>query len=282
MGFLWLFARRFVAGETLEAALLKIKEINDKGLLTTVDILGESITERADAESYRDNYINLLRVADRERLDGNISIKPTMMGLDIDDEFCYANVKRLLEEADKLGSFVRIDMEGSPHTDRTLELLYRLRRDHDNVGIVVQAMLRRTAEDIRLLNERGVSVRLCKGAYKEPKEIAFKRMRQIRENFKELTKTLLRDGTYPAIATHDGGLIRWTKEWAAEQGIGKDSFEFQMLYGLRGRTQVELAREGYKMRVYVPYGTEWFPYFYRRLRERKENVFFIAKTFFKP
>ena len=282
MGFLWLFARRFVAGETLEAALLKIKEINDKGLLTTVDILGESITERADAESYRDNYINLLRVADREGLDGNISIKPTMMGLDIDDEFCYANVKRLLEEADKLGSFVRIDMEGSPHTDRTLELLYRLRRDHDNVGVVVQAMLRRTAEDVRLLNERGVRVRLCKGAYREPKEIAFKRMRQIRENFKGLAKTLLADGTYPAIATHDGKLIRWTKEWTAEQGIAKDSFELQMLHGLRGRTQAELAREGYNVRVYIPYGTEWFPYFYRRLRERKENVFFIVKTFFKP
>ena len=282
MGFLWLFARRFVAGETLEAALPKIKEINDKGLLATYDILGESVTRREDAESYRDSYINLLRVADREGLDGNISIKPTMMGLDIGDEFCYANVKRLLEEADKLGSFVRIDMEGSPHTDRTLELLYRLRRDHDNVGVVVQAMLRRTAEDVRLLNERGVRVRLCKGAYREPKEIAFKRMRQIRENFKGLAKTLLVDGTYPAIATHDGKLIRWTKEWTAEQGIAKDSFELQMLHGLRGRTQAELAREGYNVRVYIPYGTEWFPYFYRRLRERKENVFFIVKTFFKP
>ena len=282
MGFLWLFARRFVAGETLEAALPKIKEINDKGLLATYDILGESVTRREDAESYRDSYINLLRVADREGLDGNISIKPTMMGLDIGDEFCYANVKRLLEEADKLGSFVRIDMEGSPHTDRTFELLYRLRRDHDNVGVVVQAMLRRTAEDVRLLNERGVRVRLCKGAYREPKEIAFKRMRQIRENFKGLAKTLLADGTYPAIATHDGKLIRWTKEWTAEQGIAKDSFELQMLHGLRGRTQAELAREGYNVRVYIPYGTEWFPYFYRRLRERKENVFFIVKTFFKP
>lgn len=282
MGFLWLFARRFVAGQTLEAALPRVKQINDKGILVTLDILGESITKREEAEAYRDGYINLLRVIRDEGINGNISVKPTMMGMDIDDEFCFENVRRLVGEAAKLDNFVRIDMEGSPHTDRTLDLLLRIRREHQNVGVVIQAMMRRSAEDIKRLDADGCRVRLCKGAYKEPKTIAFKRMKEIRENFKSLAKLLLGEGVHPAIATHDGGLIRWTKEWTAEQGIAKDKFEFQMLYGLRGSTQEKLVKDGYGVRVYVPFGTQWFPYFYRRLRERKENIFFIMKTFFKP
>ena len=282
MGILWMFARRFVAGRSLEEALPKVKALNDSGCLVTMDILGENVTNREEPERFIDGYIQVLRTMAKEEIDGGISIKPTMLGMDIDEELCYRNVSRILDEAEKQGIFMRIDMEGSAYTQKTLDLFLRLFERSKNLGIVVQAYLHRTTEDVRRINAAGGTIRLCKGAYKEPKTIAFKRMRRIRENFKELAMLMLKEGTYPAIATHDAKLIRWTKAWTAEQGIAKEAFEFQMLYGMRAGLQQKLVDEGYRMRVYVPFGTHWFPYFYRRLRERKENIWFVVKNFFKP
>lgn len=282
MGFLWMFARRFVAGRSLEEAMPKVKALNDKGCTVTMDILGENVTNREEPERFVGGYIEVLRTMAKEEIDGGISIKPTMLGMDIDEELCERNVSRILEEADKHDIFLRVDMEGSPYTQKTVDLFLRLFEKHKNVGIVIQSYLHRSAEDVRKLNDAGGTIRLCKGAYKEPKSIAFKKMKQIRDNFIELAKLMFKEGAYPAIATHDSKLISWTKEWTAEQGIGKDKFEFQMLYGIRSRLQESLVDEGYRMRVYVPFGTHWFPYFYRRLRERKENIWFVMKNFFKP
>lgn len=281
MGILWMFARRFVAGRSLTEALPKIKALNEKGMSVTLDILGENVTNREEPERFIDGYHEVLRTIAGEEINGGISIKPTMLGMDIDDELCRTNVLRILEEANKHDLFVRIDMEGSAYTQRTIDLFLKLFEQNKNVGIVIQAYLHRSLEDIRTINSAGGTVRLCKGAYKEPKTIACKKMKQIRENFKEITKVLLREGTFPAIATHDMKLIRWTKEWTAAQGIGKDAYEFQMLFGMRPKVQESLVRDGYGMRVYVPFGTHWFPYFYRRLRERKENIWFVIKNFFK-
>jgi len=203
------------------------------------------------------------------------------MGLDISDECCYENMERILAKAEECQNYVRIDMEGSSYTQRTLDLFFKLLQNHKNVGIVIQAYLYRSEQDILRLNEVKARVRLCKGAYKEPRSIAYKRMKDIRKNFLKLAKILLTHGNYPGIATHDDILIEAIKRWTGENGIGKEAFEFQMLYGIRPHTQELLAQQGYNMRVYVPFGTHWFPYFSRRLRERKENVWFVVKNLFK-
>jgi len=280
MGILWLFARRFVAGRTIEEALPRVHDILSHGMTVTMDILGENVTNKEEPERFLQGYIDVMRIMAKEEIGGGISVKPTMMGMDIDEDLCYRHLKAILEEADKLGLFVRIDMEGSAYTDRTLDLVTRLHGEHKNVGIVLQAYLHRTEEDVRRMNEAGIQVRLCKGAYREPKSIAIKKMKLIRENFKKLAAMLLSDGVYPAIATHDKKLIEWTKRYCDEQGISSDKFEFQMLYGMRPKTQRQLVAEGYNLRMYVPHGTHWFPYFYRRLRERKENIWFVLKNLF--
>ena len=203
------------------------------------------------------------------------------MGLDIDAEFCLANMVRICERASALQCFVRIDMEGSDYTQKTLDLFSDLFRRHKNVGIVIQAYLHRSLKDTLELIDLGARVRLCKGAYKEPPALALQEMAEIRKNFKKLSESLLLKGDYPALATHDDELIAWVRSFTASHGIGKEKFEFQMLYGVRPETQRKLAAEGYNMRVYVPYGTHWLPYFYRRLRERKENVYFVLKHLFR-
>jgi proline dehydrogenase len=282
MDLLWIFAKRFVAGKTLEQALPRIKEINDKKMLVTLDILGENVTNKEEPERFLDGYLNVLRTMAEEKIVGGISVKPTMMGMDIDMDMCRNNIAVILEEAKKLDIFVRIDMEGSAYTQRTMDLVLDLHTTYKNMGTVLQAYLYRTEKDLHTLIDHGISIRLCKGAYKEPRELAFKKMKDIRRNFQELTKIMLADKSLRhAIATHDGKLIRWTKEWAAENNIPKDRFEFQMLYGIRSNLQEQLAQEGYTFRTYVPFGTHWFPYFYRRLRERKENIWFVVKNLFK-
>jgi proline dehydrogenase len=203
------------------------------------------------------------------------------MGLDISRDFCFSNVTKICHRAGERGNFVRIDMEGSPYTQETLSLFLKLHELFKNVGIVVQAYLRRSEEDLRQINAAGARVRLCKGAYKEPVQIAYQKMPEIRENFKRLAQMLFAQGNYPAMATHDDELIGWSKEYVRQHRVGRDQFEFQMLYGVRPETQRTLARQGYRVRVYVPFGTHWLPYFSRRLRERKENVFFILRNFFK-
>jgi proline dehydrogenase len=287
-------ASRFVASETLDGALPAVKALNRKGLRVALDLLGEYEEDRRRAEAATETYIQLVRRLAAEREQGNlqhanISIKLSMMGQMIDADFCFENLLDLLEVAEEHDIYVRLDMEGSDTTASTLHLFERAWEEYPGrVGPVLQAMLKRTARDVKRVCELGASVRLCKGAYKEPRAIAYQNMDQIRERFTAYMKRLLTsaassdDGaTYPGIATHDDILVTRTKLHGAENRIPKSAFEFQMLYGLRSETQQEMAAEGYNMLVYVPYGTEWFPYFSRRLAERKENVWFILKNLFR-
>ena len=274
-------AKSFVAGETVSEALPRVKKMYDDGLTTTLDILGESVEEREQSDKSVQAYMDLLDGIHKSGIPTHVSLKLTQMGLDIDDEYCYENMVKIVSKAKSYGIFVRFDMEGSPHTQRTLDIFYRIKEQFDNVGIVLQAMLHRTDEDIINLNKVKAKVRLCKGAYKEPVEIAYKKMKDIREAFKQQTIALFRDGVYPAIATHDDKLINWTKEYVRENNISNENFEFQFLYGIRVKTWHKLVAEGYIVRVYVPFGTHWMPYYFRRLRERKENVWFVIKNFFK-
>lgn len=274
-------AKSFVAGETIEEALPRVKKMYEKGLTTTLDILGESVEEREQSDKSVQDYLDLLEAIQSSGIPSHISLKLTQMGLDIDDEYCYENMVKIVTKAKAVGTFVRFDMEGSPHTQRTLDIFYRIREQFDNVGIVLQSMLYRTEKDLDELNRIKAKVRLCKGAYKEPKEIAFQKMKDVREAFKNLSIKLFKEGVYPAIATHDDKLLDWTKEFVKENNIPNENFEFQFLYGIRAKTQQKLADEGYRVRVYVPFGTHWMPYYFRRLRERKENIWFVIKNFFK-
>jgi len=278
-------ASRFVAGETLEETLPVVDDLNQDGLHVALDKLGEHVHDREVAEASRDAYINLIRTLDGRTKDGQrnrISIKLSMMGQLIDEDFCRDNLRQLLEVAVEHDTFVRLDMEGSDLTQSTLDLFEDVYPDFPNhVGPVLQAMLKRTDRDIDRMCELGASVRLCKGAYAEPEAIAHQTMPQIRERYINCMERLLQHTDYPGIATHDDTLIDATKSFADRHDIGADEFEFQMLYGLRRRTQREMAAEGYNMMVYVPYGTEWLPYFSRRLREKKENVWFLLKNLFR-
>ncbi len=279
-------ARRFVAAETLEGALPVVHELNRKGLFVTLDLLGEYIKDPELANKARDLYIDLIHTLAEERekngLKASISIKLSMLGQKIDYDLGLGNLRTLLAEAKAHDIFVRLDMEGSDVTESTLSMFEAVYPEYpDHVGIVLQAYLKRTAKDIERMCELKARVRLCKGAYKEPPEIAYQDMDVIRERYIAYMKQLLLHGRYPAIATHDDLLINATKQFVAEQGISHDDFEFQMLYGIRPETQVQMVEEGYRMRVYVPYGRMWLPYFTRRLRERKENVWFVISHFFR-
>lgn len=281
MGLLTYFARAFVAGERVSDAVKAVRKLNEKGIMVTLDVLGENVKDVKTAENAVNAYIEVLDVIAKEGLDSNVSLKLTQMGLDIDYKFCLENIKKIAKKAEETGNFVRIDMEGSFYTQKTLDLFKEVFKDFKNVGIVIQAYLKRSIDDIKDLNQLGAKVRICKGAYKEPHEIAYKKMKEIRENFLKICKLLFENGNCPAIATHDTYLINSGKKMAKEMGKSEKDFEFQMLYGIRPKTQQRLAQEGYRMRVYVPFGTHWLPYFYRRLRERKENVFFVVKNLFK-
>lgn len=279
-------ARRFVAAPTLEETLPVVHDLNRKGLHVALDLLGEYVKDREVAAAARDAYVNLVHtVADRrpaQGLDANVSIKLSMMGQKIDEDFCLDNLRALLEVARRRDVFIRLDMEGSDITESTLRLFEEVYPHFpDHVGIVLQAYLKRTADDVRRMCALKARVRICKGAYKEPPAIAYQQMDEIRERFVDYMQQLILEARYPGIATHDDRLIAATKQFVAERGIDRDRFEFQMLYGIRPDTQVQLVQEGYHMRVYVPYGTEWVPYFTRRLRERKENVWFVLKNLFR-
>jgi proline dehydrogenase len=274
-------ASRFVAGESLDETLPVVDELNRKGLHVALDKLGEHVEDRAVAERARDAYVDLIRAL-AQRTNGRrnrISIKLSMMGQLIDHDFCVDNLRTLLDVAREHDMFVRLDMEGSDLTDSTLNIFEEVYDDYPNhVGPVLQAMLKRTDRDIDRMCELGASVRLCKGAYKEDPSRAYQNMDVIRARFRDYMERLLQHTHYSGIATHDDTLISATKDFARTHSIDRDDFEFQMLYGLRPQTQQEMAAEGYNMMVYVPYGTEWFPYFSRRLREKKENVFFVLKN----
>ena len=275
-------AKRFVAAETFDETVPKIKTINENGIKVTLDLLGENVSDKTTADETVDIYLKLLNNIHDAGLKSTISIKLTMMGLDIDKEYCKVNLFKLLDETQKLNSFVRIDMEGSDYTQGTIDIFKAgFEKYPKSVGIVIQAYLKRTKMDIDELAEMGADIRLCKGAYSEPSSIALQSMPDIRNAYKEYAKVLFEKTSFPRIATHDDELIEWVKAYTAENNISKDRFEFQMLYGLREDTMKELAGEGYHARVYVPYGTMWFPYFKRRLLERKENIFFVLSTMFK-
>lgn len=296
----FILAKRFVAGETFAQSAPKIVRLNDAGIAVTLDLLGENVSDRSLALDTIDNYITLIRQIGERGLNASISVKLTMMGLDIDTDFCTENLFRLLEAAREHSMFVRIDMEGSAYTESTLQLFRKAHEEFGpkHVGVVLQAYLHRTRDDVRALAAVGADIRLCKGAYKEPARIALQRMDEIREVYKEYAAVLFdavvdASGAVgaadaagsaiacPRMATHDDALIEWVKDTIMDRGIRKDSFEFQMLYGLRQDTMEQLASDGYQTRVYVPYGTMWFPYYKRRLTERKENLFFVLNTLFK-
>jgi proline dehydrogenase len=275
----FIFARRFVAGPDAGSAIAVGRQLHARGILATFDLLGEDVLDRAAARRSLEANQELLRRIPPE-IERNVSIKLTMFGLEISEEFCHENVVSLLETAREVGGFVRIDMEGSKHTQRTLDLFHRVRQTYDNVGIVLQAYLHRTPADVKEAIARGDRVRLCKGAYKEPPEVALQDMEDIRRAYRECTHLLLDKGNYAGIATHDESLIQDTLAYASAQKIRSDRFEFQMLYGLRPRRWDQLVAAGHRVRIYVPYGTHWFPYFYRRLRERRENVLFVLRNLF--
>jgi proline dehydrogenase len=272
-------ARRFVAGEEPSDAVRVGQRLQAKGITTTFDKLGEDVRDRGAAERAAQAAKELLRMIP-EGVERNISIKMSSMGQEIARELCLQNAASILDVAREVGGFVRLDMEGSKLTQDTIEVFHELRKRYDNVGIVLQAYLHRTLDDVKTAIDRGDRVRLCKGAYREPPEVALQHMSEIRRAFKKAAHLLLEGGRYPAIATHDEELIRDTIGHARAGGIEASRFEFQMLYGLRRGRWDELVAEGYNMRIYVPYGTHWVPYFYRRLRERKENVLFVLKGLF--
>ncbi len=274
-------AKRFVAGETIDTAIAAVQKLNAEGMTATLDFLGEDVLEPDAAIKTRDAYLALL---DRIRQSGaksNVSIKLTAMGLLIDPAFAFDNVVRIVRHAQNNDDpFVRIDMEGSAVTQATLDLFERVYAEDKNVGIVLQAALKRTPNDVERAIELGARVRLCKGAYSEPPEIAFKTMPEIRSHYLALAHALLERGNYPAIATHDPELIDDILRFVRAHNIAPDRFEFQMLFGIRPQLQRELVAQGYRLRIYVPYGTHWAGYFYRRVMERRENALFALSSIF--
>ncbi len=274
-------ARRFVAGEELDDALAAARASNEAGLKATLDFLGENVASRDVAQRARDLYLGVFDRIAREKLDANVSLKLTQLGLDFASDFCLEQMLPIVKHAESLGNFVRIDMEGSAYTQRTIEIARTLREQSPAVGTVIQAYLHRSEQDVRALAAMGCRIRLCKGAYLEPPEIAFAEKKDVDANYVKLMQILLPSGVYHAIATHDPRMIAATREFAEKHSIAKDSFEFQMLYGIRPDLQRQLIRDGYRMRVYIPYGRDWFPYFMRRLAERPANLMFMARNLFR-
>jgi proline dehydrogenase len=274
-------SHRFVAGERLDEAVDAARALNDTGMLVTLDCLGENVASPADAQKARDIYLAIFDRIAKEKLNANVSCKLTQLGLDLSVEFCEGLLLSITERAAAYESFLRVDMEGSFYTQRTVELVKRVRAQTPCIGTVIQAYLYRSEKDIQDLLAYGCRIRLCKGAYKEPAEVAFPRKEDVDANYVKLMRILLTSGFHHAIATHDPRMIAATIRWAAEKQISKDDFEFQMLYGVRSDLQRQLVRDGYKVRIYVPYGQEWFPYFMRRLAERPANLSFFVRNFFK-
>ncbi len=265
---------KFIAGETSEEALAAVCALNEAGFRATLDLLGESVTHREDAITATEAYRNSLDEIDASDAVSTISLKLTQLGLDIDEEFCFENILGIARYAQQLENFVRIDMESSAHTERTLRIFHRVFAQHQNVGIVIQSYLRRSEEDIRELVRVGAPVRLCKGAYQEPASVAFQSKAEVDASFVRLMRILLDGGVRTAIASHDERMIDATLEHVTRNGISDDSFELQMLYGVRREYQRQLVADGLNMRIYVPYGRQWYSYFMRRMAERPANLLF--------
>lgn len=271
-------ARRFVAGEKLEEAVAAVRRCNGAGMMASLDYLGENVSSTSGAQRSRDEYLAIFENIAQENLQANVSCKLTQLGLDINGEFCTGLVLSIVERAASFDNFLRIDMEGSAYTQRTIELVKRVRARNPAVGTVIQSYLYRSEKDVGELLSSGCRIRLCKGAYKEPEDIAFPRKADVDANYLRLMKILLSSGFYHAIATHDPKMIAATIRHAATKGVSKDDFEFQMLYGVRTDLQRRLVKDGYRVRIYIPFGSDWFPYFMRRLAERPANVGFILRN----
>jgi proline dehydrogenase len=274
-------ASRFIAGEELADALSVIRRLNSEGFTVTLDCLGESVHEASAAEAACQTYLQLLDRLAVEKLDSHVSVKLTQLGLAINEGLARRNLVRLVESATRHHNFVRVDMEGSAFTDATLRVFCSVDAPREVLGIAIQSYLHRTEADVEELLKRGVRLRLVKGAYKEPPDIAFAHKRDVDRNYQKLTETLLVSGIYHAIATHDERIITATERFARRSGVTSESFEFQMLYGIRRRLQQALIQRGWRVRLYVPYGREWYAYFMRRLAERPANLFFLMRNFFK-
>jgi proline dehydrogenase len=273
------FARRFIAGECVEDAIAAAREVERRGLTHTLDLLGESVTNLEEAEAATREYLRVLDAIAASGVGRGISLKLTQLGLDVDRASAVDNLRKILERAEPAGFFVRIDMENSPYTDVTLSIFETLwQQGHRRIGVVLQSALYRSEGDLERLNALGASVRLVKGAYKEPKSVAYQRKADVDAAYARMVKSLLVSGHEPAIATHDPAMIALAREVARDEGIPSDRFEFQMLYGIRRDLQTALAAAGYRMRIYIPFGREWFPYFMRRLGERPANVMFVIRS----
>ena len=273
------FARRFIAGESIDEAVVAVKSVAAQGLLLTLDYLGESVRTSEEADAATRDYLRILDTIVASGIERNVSLKLTQLGLDVDRATCVDNLRRILDPATEHGFFVRIDMENSPYTDVTLQIFETLwGQGYHNIGVVLQSYLTRTEADVRRVMAIGGRIRLVKGAYNEPKTVAYQKKSEVDAAYVRLMQLLLDEARYPAIATHDPAMLDATKAYAAQQGYAKDRFEFQMLYGIRRDLQTSLAAEGYPMRVYVPFGSQWFPYFMRRLGERPANIAFVMKS----
>jgi proline dehydrogenase len=275
-----IFSKKYIAGERLEDAITLVKQLNLKGIYATLDVLGESIKNKTEAAIAKDKCLIVLDAIVENNLMANLSIKPTQMGLSIDEDFAYEQVYKLVEKARRTNNFIRIDMEDSPFTEKTFNLFKRLRETHDNVGIVVQAYLKRTYDDIIIMNKLNTNYRLCKGIYIEPASIAYKDKQRIRENYLEVLKLILKSGNYVGIATHDEYLINESFRMIKEMNIPKDKFEFQMLLGVREDLRDKINADGYKIRIYVPFGEDWYAYSIRRLKENPQIAGYIFKNIF--
>jgi len=279
--FVALFSSRYIAGETLDDAVTTILRLNRQNIMATLDLLGENITQKKEATQDKEMWFKILDAIENHQLDSNISIKLTQLGLKLDKAFCLENVREIVQYANKYNNFVRIDMEDSTCTDDTLDILYRVREEFTNVGIVIQAYLKRSESDIRELVAQGINVRICKGIYNEPPEIAYKDREAIRQNYLKLLNIMFDHRAYVGIATHDRFLIEKAIERIRSENISVAHYEFQMLLGVGDEYRAELVRSGHRLRVYVPFGEDWFPYSLRRMKENPQVAGYIIKNLFK-
>lgn len=276
----WLFSKKYIAGKTLQSAIDTVKQLNSKGIYATLDVLGESVNTKEEAVEAKQKALDVFDAIVKNKLMANLSIKPTQMGLAIDKEFAYQQILELVKRASSINNFVRIDMEDSPYTDITLEVYKRIYAEYKNVGVVLQAYLKRTSNDTIVLNKNGTNYRLCKGIYVEPVTIAYKDKQAIRDNYVKCLELMLKNGNYVGIATHDKYLIDKAYELIKDLKIPKDKFEFQMLLGVREDLRDKINKDGYKIRIYVPFGNDWYKYSVRRLQENPNMAGHIVKEFF--
>ncbi len=277
-GMRWGFAQRFIAGEALDESLPAVAELRERGMQVTLDYLGEAVHDEAATQTATRAYCDILDRIAAEGIGASISLKPTQLGLAVSTQLAATNIARIVRRAGDLDNFVRIDMEGSPTTEATLAAFKQLRAEYDNLGTVVQSYLYRTQKDVRELNAIGGKLRLCKGAYKEPPELAYQDKADVDANYIKLAELLLQEGNEPAFATHDHRIIEHLMDYVQRHGISRDSFEFQMLYGVRRDYQQRIVDGGYRIRIYVPFGCEWCPYFMRRIAERPANAMFVLRA----